>query len=204
MLLPQGPVISLSCLCSVALLSLLKFVPLPCCGWIRSPAATKANAAEMAAGAWIVYECLFSGTSTDWGGQSLERDSTGWSRFSFKEKEIFVQMDTQLCRVPWDAWGWMSSVALTSSGITTQALSGAVAFCLHPTCQNSNDYASPGSYGYRYLLGRRFAPILVALGCFIFVVIFSLVVSCHLCFFYWVSSSGALFFCFIVHNAASV
>lgn len=98
----------------------------------------------------------------------------------------------------------MSSVALTSSGITTQALSGTVAFCLHPTCQNSNDYASPGSYGYRYLLGRRFAPILVALGCFIFVVIFSLVVSCHLCFFYWVSSCGALFFCFIVHNAASV
>lgn len=104
MLLPQGPVISLGCLCSVAVLSLLQFVPLPCCGWIQSPAATKANVAEMAKGAWIVYECLFSGTSTDWGGQTSERDSTGWSRFSFKEKEIFVQMGMQLCPVLGDEW----------------------------------------------------------------------------------------------------
>lgn len=172
MLLPQGPVISLGCLCSVAVLSLLQFVPLPCCGWIQSPAATKANVAEIAKGAWIVYECLFSGTSTDWGGQTSERDSTGWSRFSFKEKEIFVQMGMQLCPVLGGAWGWMSSAALTSSGITTQALSGTVVFCLHPTCQNSNDYTSPGSYGYCYLLGRRFAPILVELGWFFLLLLF--------------------------------
>lgn len=86
MLLPQSPVFSLCCLYSLALLSLLHFVFISHCGWTESSAAHKANVTEMAA--WVVCECLFSGTYTEWGGKNQERNGNGCSKFVFKEKRL--------------------------------------------------------------------------------------------------------------------